>query len=163
MSDNNKQQTWSLVISIFSILLTIGLGFIVYFQNERINVLGKSQMANDILISSPNMDTENSVHNTINISINVVSNYDGAMPITYKLIEVRKNSEEIRSEYSHNRLNKTEQTIKKDDEIIFKEYFKADNPGDYELDYIFYYNYPQDEDYQKGKSKTFTLKLLVEK
>ena len=51
----------------------------------------------------------------------------------------------------------------KDGSVKFGTIINADKVGDFELDYIFYYDYYQKEDFQRGKSETYTLKLKMEK
>jgi len=157
-----KLNKWAGVISILSLVISAVLGIAIYLQNEKINSLSKGQLANEILISSLQMDTINKVSDILNISIDITSNYDGAMPIYIKLVEVRLDGERILSDYKHSWLSKQEYIIEKDGKVSFKSTFEANKKGEYELDYIVYYNYPQEESYSKGKPKPYTLKFILQ-
>ena len=160
MSKDNKQDSKNTLTSIYHVLLIV-LTIITIYNSIQINTLSKSSLANDIIISSTDMDTINPIENNINLSILIDSNYEGAMPIYIKLLEVRLNNEKITSDYKHSFNNQEDQIIKKDSSVDFKTKFNADKEGDYELDYIFYYDYHQNEDYTRGKSRTYTLKFGI--
>ena len=65
-----KLNEYSGIISIISIIITFSLGIVVYLQNEKINTLGRGQLANEILISSPQIDTVNKISEKPNKVLN---------------------------------------------------------------------------------------------
>ncbi len=166
MSDKKtkrKPLTRSEWISLITILITVLLAIWVYNQNEKINALSKGEMANELLISSFDMDSIMIIEDIKNISIEVNSNYDGAIPLKVIPQIVRHNGEEIASKYKLSPISQEELVIEKDGKQLFLYNFETDISGDYEIDFTFYYNYKQEEGYQKGSTKTWTLRLTAER
>lgn len=166
MSDNKKKRkplTRSEWISLVSILVTVLLAIWVYNQNEKINALSKGEMANELLISSFDMDSLIDIEDSKNITVDVNSNYDGAIPLKVIPQVVRHNGDEIASGYKLSPISQEEVVIEKDGKLSFMYAFETDKNGDYEIDFTFYYNYKQEEGYQKGSTKTWTLRLTAER
>ena len=154
----NKENNWD-IFKLLTIVLAIWMVFLTY----QVNSLGKGQLADDIIISSPQIDYKPlGVGQGINISLDITNNYDGAILSTLELDEIRLNGKRENSFTKHSWISLQEQKINGDDETSFISTFEAEKKGEYELIFIIFYNYPQDQDPTKGKSRFYTLPITYE-
>ena len=143
---------------VFFKTLTIIIAFWMIYLQFEVNSLGKSKLADDIIISSPQVDYRPlSVGEAINISLDVTNNYDGAILTTIELDEVRLNGKKESSFRTHTWITPPEQKVEGDSEKSFISTFETNKRGEYELIFVIFYNYPQDEDPRKGKSRFYEL------
>lgn len=155
-----KKINWTRWISILSIAIALlSIGVDVY-QTNKINALGKGNLNNDILISSPQQDTARE-KDVMNISLRFKSNYDGSIPANVKVNAIKLDGDEIR-EYSIIRLEEKELIIDENGEGFFNYIFEPTKKGLYEIQYLFWYDYEQGEEEKDAKIKLWDLRIEVE-
>jgi hypothetical protein len=155
----SKEINWSLWISILSLIAVIILGIVTYNQNERINALGKGNLNNDILISSPQHDTIRD-KDMINLSLRLKSNYEGSIPADVNLNSIKLDGEEI-TEYSLTRIEEKELIVDGNDDGFFYYQFEPTKKGKYLIEYLFKYDYTQGGNEEDSKTKLWQLNIEV--
>ena len=87
-----KILNWDMFFKFLTILLTIWM----IYLSIQINSLGKGQLADDILISSPQLDYKPlKIGQAINISLDITNNYDGAILTKVELSEIKLNGKKL--------------------------------------------------------------------
>ncbi len=166
---NKKRKPWKRAdwMAFASIVITLLFGILVFaqndIQNDKINSLSRSELANEVLVSSLQKDQVIKLDELENFTIEVTSNFEGATPIYVKDLVVRLDGEQTPSGYKLDKISPEEQIAKNGKDVYFSYEFKPSKVGVYEIDFLVYYNYNQEIGFNENspnKDWTFSLEVI---